>query len=112
MFEVINMGERFVIANDGMGGVSILDTEDEFNDGTNLLVFGLDFEDNEIVASYVAEELTVIVDLLNKQDKELKKLGITIPNFFILSNTFDNRSYHRNGNTYHSTYTGSNHIYR
>lgn len=65
--------ERFVIIT-RRNDVSVVDTECD-----NLELLGLMFEDNEEAALYLAEELKPIVRLLNEQDKELKKVGVTFP---------------------------------
>lgn len=65
--------ERFIIIT-RRNDVSVVDTECD-----NLELLGLMFEDNEEVALYLAEELEPIVRLLNEQDKELKKVGVTFP---------------------------------
>lgn len=65
--------ERFVIVT-RWNDVSVIDTECD-----NVELLGLYFEDNEEAAQYITEELKPIVRLLNEQNKELKKVGITLP---------------------------------
>ena len=62
--------DRFVLVVNKCA-VSILDNVS----GENLLLFYVDFEDNEDVASYLAYELEDTVCALNAQDKELQKNG-------------------------------------
>ena len=62
--------ERFVISVNKCS-VSVLDTDNISEE--NLLVFGIDFEDNEEVANYLAYELQDIVHYLNWQNEELRK---------------------------------------
>ena len=71
------MKDRFVIHRT-FDEVSILDTKPGVTD-ENLLVFCLEFEDNEMFGDYIEETLHDVVKLLNEQDKELKKAGITLP---------------------------------
>lgn len=65
--------DRFVIITK-RNDVSVVDTECE-----NVELLGLYLEDNEEAALYIAAELDPIVRLLNEQNKELKKVGITLP---------------------------------
>lgn len=67
------MNERYTITTN-WNEVSIIDTENE-----NLLILGLNCEDNKEIATYLKEELHDIVKLLNEQDKQLKKVGIILP---------------------------------
>lgn len=67
---IIVMSERFVI-NTTPYGVSVLDTDNEVTD-ENLLLFSVDFEDNEVIAEYLAEELQNLVNCMNEQDKRLR----------------------------------------
>ena len=70
------MSEKFVIAVNNCE-VSVLDTDNDVTD-ENLEIFSVDFEDNEVVADYIAYELEPLVRVLNEQDKLLKEVGITL----------------------------------
>lgn len=70
------MSEKFVIVVNNCE-VSILDTDNDVTD-ENLEIFSVDFEDNEVVADYIAYELEPLVRVLNEQDKLLKEAGITL----------------------------------
>lgn len=65
--------DRFVIIT-RRNDISVVDTECE-----NAELLGLYLEDNEEAALYIAAELDPIITLLNEQDKELKKVGVTLP---------------------------------